>query len=1171
MATPARSSFSPPPPHSPPTPTPLERASAHVVAKDTRRKACIDFLLQENYLLTAFELLHELQEDGLVESATKLQLFFANSDLFPADDLAKMHALKGIDAVQLADERELAAEKAAVCEYELRLAREDIKSLQEKLATPVEVAEDLSEPDVSLMDVETNGEKSLTGNGNAKVLGKLGEKEKLDINCAVKEYLMAAGYKISAMTFQEEVNLDLDDWPDTAARVPDAIRRYYYTFLCSTVEAVQDREALVKVKDMLLEDKEALEAERLSLAKTVEILGKDVKEREKQSLQMKETIEHSTRLLNESRAEITSLKLELESLMANRTLRSMQNIQAEATGPQLESVLISAVANSATESTVVQLDSTSNAALKSPEENSESEVGTAVSEDVIAVGKMKIPPIESGGAIEDFNFVEDILAVILENSMILIDSNGRITSGGHDSREDTLYANAPVSSIESENQNEPQEVETVQILADALPKIVPYVLINHREELLPLIMCAIERHPESTVRDSLTHLLFNLIKRPDEGQRRIIMDACVELSKNVGQLRTETELLPQCWEQIDHKYEERRLLVAQSCGELGQLVGSEMRTSLILSIIQQLVSDPASVVREAAAHNLALLLPLFSNMDKYSKVEDLMFALVCDPMGPVVDTSLRELVPALLAWKKREHQSLSQLYKGLLSRLLMAAQRCPPVSGVEGTAEAHLRTLGERERWNIDVLLRLLTQLLPEVQEAAIEAYPLLSKIPDAVEGGAFFTQDVVKAYVGSNMDWPAFDWLVTDCLQTVLQLARMLPPREESLRTRLCKVLLRISECFGGNTLTLVVLPIFRSASGDDFDDAHMSFRFSNRVKGFKPRTPMEERLASMCVLPLLLAGVLGAPNMGTEELAVYLRELILQSSLKSGAWTPIKNSELIDSVRFLCTFEQQHAVILGVLWELVVNSNADVKISAAVLSKALVGNVDLKSATQQVIPALVTLGSDPNADVKHATIEAFGAVAQHFKDEEVVDKVKMQMDSFLEDGSHEATVAVIRALSVAIPLTTSTLRDYLLNKLVILSGTPMPNAKLARRRERADVICEAVRALDATDLSSTSISNLLVPTIQNLLKDVEALDPAHKEALEVILRDRGGIRISEVLTKAVGGSIGSLFGEGGYLRDPGYLNRTTSEAAAVETPPAPPPQEESGIKRMMRGWGRS
>lgn len=38
------------------------------------------------------------------------------------------------------------------------------------------------------------------------------------------------------------------------------------------------------------------------------------------------------------------------------------------------------------------------------------------------------------------------------------------------------------------------------------------------------MICAIERHPESSVRDLLTHTLFNLIKRPDEQQRRIIMD-----------------------------------------------------------------------------------------------------------------------------------------------------------------------------------------------------------------------------------------------------------------------------------------------------------------------------------------------------------------------------------------------------------------------------------------------------------------------------------------------------------------------------------------------------------------------------------------------------------------------------------------------------------------------
>jgi hypothetical protein len=36
--------------------------------------------------------------------------------------------------------------------------------------------------------------------------------------------------------------------------------------------------------------------------------------------------------------------------------------------------------------------------------------------------------------------------------------------------------------------------------------------------------------------------------------------------------------------------------------------------------------------------------------------------------------------------------------------------------------------------------------------------------------------------------------------------------------------------------------------------------------------------------------------------------------------------------------------------------------------------------------------------------------------------------MDAFLEDGSHEATIAVIRALVIAVPHTIERLRDYIL-----------------------------------------------------------------------------------------------------------------------------------------------
>ena len=73
-------------------------------------------------------------------------------------------------------------------------------------------------------------------------------------------------------------------------------------------------------------------------------------------------------------------------------------------------------------------------------------------------------------------------------------------------------------------------------------------------------------------------------------------------------------------------YEERRLLVAQSCGELAEFVRPEIRDSLILSIVQQLIEDSATVVREAAARNLAMLLPFFLNMDKYFKVSLTIYA-----------------------------------------------------------------------------------------------------------------------------------------------------------------------------------------------------------------------------------------------------------------------------------------------------------------------------------------------------------------------------------------------------------------------------------------------------------------------------------------------------------------------------------------------------------------
>ena len=74
----------------------MEAVSSPVaVSKELFRKQVVDFLLQEKYNLTAFELLHELLEDGQLNAAGPLQDFFSDAEQFPPDEMMKLQTLPG--------------------------------------------------------------------------------------------------------------------------------------------------------------------------------------------------------------------------------------------------------------------------------------------------------------------------------------------------------------------------------------------------------------------------------------------------------------------------------------------------------------------------------------------------------------------------------------------------------------------------------------------------------------------------------------------------------------------------------------------------------------------------------------------------------------------------------------------------------------------------------------------------------------------------------------------------------------------------------------------------------------------------------------------------------------------------------------------------------------------
>ena len=101
----------------------------------------------------------------------------------------------------------------------------------------------------------------------------------------------------------------------------------------------------------------------------------------------------------------------------------------------------------------------------------------------------------------------------------------------------------------------------------------------------------------------------------------MILTGCVAFAQYVGAQRVETELLPQCWEQIAHKYAERRLLVAEACGALAPYLPLEMRSSLVLSMLQQMLEDERhEQVREAIVRSLGILYGFVNDREKYIQV-----------------------------------------------------------------------------------------------------------------------------------------------------------------------------------------------------------------------------------------------------------------------------------------------------------------------------------------------------------------------------------------------------------------------------------------------------------------------------------------------------------------------------------------------------------------------
>ncbi|KAF6722844.1 LisH domain and HEAT repeat-containing KIAA1468-like protein [Oryzias melastigma] len=647
------------------------------------------------------------------------------------------------------------------------------------------------------------------------------------------------------------------------------------------------------------------------------------------------------------------------------------------------------------------------------------------------------------------------------------------------------------------------EESVMLMLGRCLPHIVPNVLLAKREELIPLILCTACLHPEPKERDQLLHILFNLIKRPDDEQRQMILTGCVAFARHVGPTRVEAELLPQCWEQINHKYPERRLLVAESCGALAPYLPKEIRSSLVLSMLQQMLAeDKADMVREAVVKSLGIIMGYIDDADKYSQGFELMLLSLGDPSERVVNAVHQVFIPAFSAWSTE----LGNLHVALIPSLLTRIEKLL-MQGEHALDEHKLHIFLSALQSLIPPLFALVLQNAPFTSRAKVHAdtpaievtrFPRpASPLQDiaTIIGSREILSALLQLYdhqleLEGTTGWDSLLWVVNQLLPQLIEIVGRINVTSSTCVHEFSRFFWRLCRTFGKIFTNTKVKPQFQEIL---------------RLSEENVDASAGNGILTKATVPIYATGVLTCYNQEEDRklLVGFLEDVMTTLSLSHAPLDSLKASFVE-----LGANPAYHELLLTVLWYGVVHTSALVRCTAARMFELLVKGVNETLVAQRVVPALITLSSDPEISVRISTIPAFGTIMETVTQKELQERVKMQLASFLEDpqyqDQHSLHIEIIRTFGRVGPNAEPRFRDEFvlphLHKLALANNSHTVESK---RIDIATQLFEAYSALSCCFISEEVMVNHFLPGLRCLHADMEQLSPEHEVILSSMIKE--------------------------------------------------------------------
>ncbi|XP_031235549.1 RAB11-binding protein RELCH isoform X1 [Mastomys coucha] len=1063
-------------------------------------------LLRDQYLLTALELHTELLESG--RELPRLRDYFSNPGNFerqsgtppgmgapgiPGSSVAggaggrepsttsgggqlnragSISTLDSLDFARYSDDGNRETdERVAVLEFELRKAKETIQALRANLTKA-------AEHEVPLQ--ERKNYKS-----SPEIQEPIKPLEKRALNFLVNEFLLKNNYKLTSITFSDENDdQDFELWDDVGLNIPKPpdLLQLYRDFGNHQVTGKD----LVDVASGVDED----ELEALT-----PILGNNVPP----TLDTPLPIENSL-LVQKLEDKISLLNNEKWSLM-----EQIRRLESEMDILKSEHFATPAVGDSVQPSLVWSSQKDSEDSRQSPVVNSSDQEKNKDVHLEKPDGADSFIPKENSSDSFPMKEREELppSSVSSKTTLHFDQPNRKLSPAFHQALLSFCRMSADSRLGSEVSRIADSEKSVMLMLGRCLPHIVPNVLLAKREELIPLILCTACLHPEPKERDQLLHILFNLIKRPDDEQRQMILTGCVAFARHVGPTRVEAELLPQCWEQINHKYPERRLLVAESCGALAPYLPKEIRSSLVLSMLQQmLMEDKADLVREAVIKSLGIIMGYIDDPDKYQQGFELLLSALGDPSERVVSATHQVFLPAYAAWTTELGNLQSHLIPTLLNKIEKLLRE-----GEHGLDEHKLHMYLSALQSLIPSLFALVLQNAPfsskaklhgEVPHIEVTRFPRpmsalqdVSTIIGSREQLAVLLQlyDYQLEHEGTT-GWESLLWVVNQLLPQLIEIVGKINVTSTACVHEFSRFFWRLCRTFGKIFTNTKVKPQFQEILR--LSEENIDSSAGNGV-------------LTKATVPIYATGVLTCYIQEEDRklLVGFLEDVMTLLSLSHAPLDSLKASFVE-----LGANPAYHELLLTVLWYGVVHTSALVRCTAARMFELLVKGVNETLVAQRVVPALITLSSDPEISVRIATIPAFGTIMETVIQRELLERVKMQLASFLEDpqyqDQHSLHTEVIRTFGRVGPNAEPRFRDEFviphLHKLALVNNLQIVDSK---RLDIATHLFEAFSALSCCFISEDLMVNHFLPGLRCLRTDMEHLSPEHEVILSSMIKE--------------------------------------------------------------------